>query len=211
MLERVTRYPGSMGHAGDLPEAVSQHVSQRVINAMQAVPRASFLPDDVQKMAGDDHALPIGFGQTNSQPRTVAAMLDLLEVHPGQKVLDVGAGSGWSTALLGHLVGPSGSVLGLELVPELAAEAATTLSQHDVPWAEVHEADPQTLGAPHLAPFDRILVSAGADSLPQVLVEQLADTGVMVLPVNSQMLRVTQGDDDVAVTTHGTYSFVPLR
>lgn len=141
-------------------------------------------------------------------------MLELLEVETGHRVLDVGSGSGWTTALLAHLVGPTGRVLGVELVPELAEWGADNLAGQDTPWASIRPADPDVLGIPAEAPFDRILVSATARSLPDELVEQLTDDGVMVAPVGSTMTRVRRsGPDpaDVDITTHGSYSFVPLR
>src|SRR6476619_7863497 len=99
-----------------------------VAEAFAAVPRVDFLPADQQRRASYDGPLPIGHGQTSSQPRTVAAMLRLLEVAPGQSVLDVGSGSGWTTALLAHLVGPTGSVLGVELEPSLVTFGADNLA-----------------------------------------------------------------------------------
>ncbi len=179
--------------------------------AFAAVERADFLREHDRARADVDAPFAIGLGQTNSQPRTVRAMLELLEVERGHRVLDVGAGSGWTTALLGHLVGPTGSVLGLELEPELAQWGAENLSRQDLARTELRPADPEQLGAPAEAPFDRILVSAAARRLPDELVEQLTDDGVMVVPVGSAMTRVRRtaaGDD---VTTHGAYSFVPLR
>lgn len=175
-----------------------------------AVDRAEFLREADRGSAGVDAPVPIGQGQTNSQPRTVRAMLELLEVRPGQHVLDVGAGSGWTTTLLAHLVGPQGSVLGLELVPELATWGVGNLARQDVPWATLRPAEPEVLGAPEEAPFDRVLVSASARSLPDELVAQLADDGVMVVPVGSAMTRVRRTADGIDVTTHGAYSFVPL-
>jgi len=118
------------------------------------VPRTAFLPDDVRSRADEDRPLPIGEGQTSSQPRTVAAMLRLLEVHSGHRVLDVGAGSGWTTALLAHLVGPAGSVLGVELSPALARWGAANVVASGHPWAQLREAAPGVLGAPEEAPFD---------------------------------------------------------
>ena len=182
-----------------------------VAAAFAAVDRAEFLREADRDSADVDAPVPIGRGQTNSQPRTVRAMLELLEVHPGQRVLDVGAGSGWTTALLAHLVGPEGSVLGVELEPELATWGAENVARQDVPWATERPADPDVLGAPDEAPFDRILVSATARSLPDALVEQLTDDGVMVVPVGSAMTRVRRTPDGIDVTTHGAYSFVPLR
>ena len=117
-------------------------------------------------------------------------MLELLEVDAGHRVLDVGSGSGWTTALLARLVGPSGTVLGVELVPELAEWGAENIAGQDAPWASIRPADPDVLGIPSEAPFDRILVSAAARSLPDELVAQLTDDGVMVVPVNATMTRV---------------------
>ena len=181
-----------------------------VTEAMAAVPRADFLPAEVQHLAEADAALPLGYGQTNSQPRTVADMLRLLGAEPGHRVLDVGAGSGWSTALLGHLVGEAGEVLGTELVPELAQQAASTVAQYAMSWAQVRRADPDLMGLPEAAPFDRILVSAEAETLPDQLVDQLTVGGVMVVPVRGEMLRVVRERDDVNISKHGRYRFVPL-
>jgi protein-L-isoaspartate(D-aspartate) O-methyltransferase len=182
--------------------------------AFDVVDRAEFLRPHDRAVAGIDEPLAIGLGQTNSQPRTVRAMLHLLEVAEGHRVLDVGSGSGWTTALLARLVGPSGSVLGVELEPDLAAWGAENLGRQDTPWASIRAADPDVLGAPAEAPFDRVLVSAAARHLPDELVEQLTVDGVMVVPVGASMTRVRRtGPDprDVDITTHGSYSFVPLR
>jgi len=185
-----------------------------VAAAFAAVDRAEFLRPRDRMDADLDGPIPIGHGQTNSQPRTVRAMLELLDVRSGQKILDVGSGSGWTTALLAWLVGPSGSVFGVELEPDLAAWGAENLGRQDAAWASIRPADPNVLGIPSEAPFDRILVSATARRLPDELVEQLADEGVMVVPVGSAMTRVRRtgpARSDVDITTHGSYSFVPLR
>lgn len=180
--------------------------------AFAAVPREGFLPGDQRQYAGLDRPLPIAAGQTNSQPSTVRRMLELLDVAPGHRVLDVGSGSGWTTALLGHLVGPSGEVVGVELEPSLAEWGAQNLREHDMSWASISRAQPDVLGRPDLAPFDRVLVSAGARTLPEPLVEQLGDGGVLVIPVSSQMLVVRRRPDGgTDVERHGSYSFVPLR
>jgi protein-L-isoaspartate(D-aspartate) O-methyltransferase len=178
---------------------------------MAAVPRADFLPEDVRYLAEVDQALPIGFAQTNSQPRTVKAMLQLLDVQPGHKVLDVGAGSGWSTGMLGHLVGRQGRVIGVELVPELVQRATDALAPYRMPWIEVRQAVKGSLGAPEDAPFHRILVSAEADDIPRALIDQLQVNGIMVIPVRGELLRILKHPNDVTVTRHGLYTFVPLR
>jgi protein-L-isoaspartate(D-aspartate) O-methyltransferase len=179
--------------------------------AFVAVPRADFLPDAQRTSATYDGPLPIGHGQTNSQPRTVEAMLRLLAPRPGQRVLDVGAGSGWTTALLAELVGPTGEVVGVELVPELAAWGEQNVRATAYSWASVRVADPDVLGWPAAAPYDGILVSAAARELPSALVAQLGEDGRMVVPVNATMTLVERSGDGLAVSRHGAYRFVPLR
>ena len=182
--------------------------------AFRVVARADFLRADDAARAGLDAPIAIGVGQTNSQPRTVFAMLELLDVRPGQRVLDVGGGSGWTAALLAHLVGPAGTVIATELEPELVAFGRENLAKYDFAWASIRQAEPGTLGAPEDAPFDRILVSAEASSLPEPLVDQLAVGGTMMIPVGARMTRVEKSGparDDLVITTHGLYSFVPLR
>ncbi len=181
--------------------------------AMAAVPRAGFLHEADRRRAGVDAPISIGEGQTSSQPRTVRDMLTLLDVRAGQKVLDVGCGSAWTTAILAELVGPKGSVLGVERIPTVHAFGRDNLVRAGLPQAQVRLADPAVLGAPAEAPFDRVLVSAEPQELPGELVAQLAPGGVMVIPVAGRMLRVvtsvTAGEPPT-VTDHGAYRFVPL-
>lgn len=184
-----------------------------VLDAMLGHHREDFLPAAKRYEAGYNRPVQIGFGQTNSQPSAVADMLRLLDVKPGQHILDVGAGSGWTTAILGDLVTETGTVLGLELIPDLAETAQEALRHDDVPWTSLETADRDILGAPEQAPFDRILVSAEATRLPSELVEQLTPQGIMVIAVAGSMLRVQRrGDDpsDAEITQHGLYRFVDL-
>jgi protein-L-isoaspartate(D-aspartate) O-methyltransferase len=185
-------------------------VSDRVSAAFDAVPREEFLPAGSRSQASYDGPLPIGHGQTNSQPRSVAAMLRLLDVRDGQRVLDVGAGSGWTTALLAHLVGPAGLVVGVELVPELAVWGEQNVRRTSGAWASVRQAEPGVLGVPDLGPFDRILVSAEPGRMPGELLDQLADPGRMVLPVAGVMTVVDRADGEDRISEHGYYRFVPL-
>lgn len=183
----------------------------RVHDAFNATPREGFLPEGVRDQAWRDQPLPIGWGATNSQPSTVRAMLELLDVPRGAKVLDVGSGSGWTTALLAHLTSASGTVIGVELEPELVAVGAANLGATRRPWASIEPARHGVFGCPEEAPFDRILVSAMADELPDDLLDQLAPDGVLVIPIDGHMLRVTRDDGEVAIERHGRYVFVPLR
>lgn len=152
----------------------------------------------------------IGWNATNSQPSTVARMLGLLDVRPGDRVLDVGSGSGWTTAVLATLTGPEGTVIGVERVPELVdygRERLADMGSH----AEIRAAIVGRLGLPDEAAFDRILVSAQATTIPVWLEAQLAESGRLVVPVVGVMTIVDIRDgiprrrEDA-----GRYSFVPL-
>jgi protein-L-isoaspartate(D-aspartate) O-methyltransferase len=182
-----------------------------VAQAMAVIRRSDFLPEDQRGFAAHDRPLPIGHGQTNSQPRTVVAMLALLAVPAGARVLDVGAGSGWTTALLGCLVGPRGFVVGVELDESLAAWGAGNVAGYGMDWVRLHRST-AGLGRPADGPYDRILVSAAAREIPAALVDQLTPTGRMVIPVRSEMYVVRpDGLGGWTWTTHGSYQFVPLR
>lgn len=200
-----SRHPASSGRQlGD-----NWLMEPRLRAAFAAAPRARFLPDDQRDLADWDAPLPIGHGATNSQPTTVANMLELLDVQPGQRVLDVGAGSGWTTALLANLVGPEGRVLGVERIAALLPAATAAIAEWD--WASIRLAQKGTFGLPDDGPFDRILVSAMARSIPSQLTDQLSEGGVMVIPVDSVMLRVMKdAAGTIETTSHGMYRFVPL-
>jgi protein-L-isoaspartate(D-aspartate) O-methyltransferase len=181
-----------------------------VAAAFAAVPRAGFLPRSAVHRASYDGPIPIGQGQTNSQPRTVEAMLRLLDVHPGDRVLDIGSGSGWTTALLAHLTGPTGTVLGVEIRPELVVLGQTNLRATGFDQACIEPAQPGVLGRPDRAPFDAVLVSAEARSLPEELVDQLDQSGRLVIPVSGTLLLVERRGAERRVSRHGGYRFVPL-
>lgn len=188
----------------------TRDMDEAVRAAFAAHPRAGFLPEGARYRADHDGPIQIGSGQTCSQPRTVAAMLELLDVRPGQRVLDVGSGSAWTTALLAHLTGPQGLVVGVEIAHELVDFGTANLAAAGVPWASIRLARPSVLGAPDDAPFDRILVSAEARTLPQALVDQLGDDGRMVIPIDGWLTLVVKHDGVTRATRHGPYRFVPL-
>jgi protein-L-isoaspartate(D-aspartate) O-methyltransferase len=151
----------------------------RVIEAMDKVPRHRFVqPDDIDQ-AYEDHPLPIGFGQTISQPYIVAMMTQLLAIKPGDKILEIGTGSGYQAAVLAEL---TDQVYSMEVIPELAQSAAKRLSESGYGQVRVTNADGY-YGWAEYAPFDGIIVTAAPDHIPQPLVDQLKDGGRMVIPV----------------------------
>jgi len=163
----------------------------RVLDVMRRIPRHRFVEEGLTHGAYEDHPLPIGEGQTISQPYIVALMTSLLELTGQEKVLEVGTGSGYQTAVLGAL---TRRVCSIERLPRLAERARATLEALGVQnvWIRVGNG---ALGWPDEAPFDRILVAAGGPSVPPPLVEQLAEGGRMVLPVGSpedQVLTVVE-------------------
>lgn len=184
--------------------------ADRLRGAFERVRRVDFLPREQHGFAGENAALPIGHGQTNSQPSTVRDMLELLDVQPGHRVLDVGCGSGWTTALLGDLVGPAGEVVGVEVVPELTEWGRANLRRYDMAWTSIEQARADVLGLPERAPYDRILVSAQATTLPVELVSQLEVGGLMVVPVGGRMTVVRRTDGEPEISRAGWYTFVPL-
>lgn len=186
---------------------------ERVREAMRVADRRTFLPPSVRHLAGVDRPIGIGWDATNSQPSTVARMLELLDVEAGQRVLDVGAGSGWTTAILAEL---GAEVVGIELMPQLVAQGNGNLAAHASATGRtaprIRQATEGVLGLPDEGPWDRILVSADFGRMPDALVAQLAEGGRMVAPVAGAMLVVDVRDGRPRVRTDGVgYAFVPLR
>jgi protein-L-isoaspartate(D-aspartate) O-methyltransferase len=187
------------------------HIDPRVKDAMRRVPRDRFVPEENRALAYGDHPLPIGHGQTISQPFIVAFMTDLLDVRPGHLVLEVGTGCGYQAAVLAEL---ADRVETIEVVPELVRRARATLEELGYQNITVHEGDGHA-GLPDRAPFDRIIVTAAPDRVPQALIDQLAPHGRLVIPVGSrydQELLLVDKDADGRVHSERTIgvAFVPL-
>jgi len=185
--------------------------NERVLHAMAAVPRELFVPSELQGRAYDDAALPIGDGQTISQPYMVALICSLLELHGGERVLDVGTGSGYQAAVLAEL---GAEVHSIERVPELAARAREALRAAGYgDRVEVHVGD-GTRGLPGQAPFAGIAVAAAAPELPRTLYDQLAERGRLVVPVGprrEQLLEVVVRSPEGPATLRTVpCRFVPL-
>lgn len=185
---------------------------ERVLAALDRVPRHQFVPTEYQSQAYANHPLPIGFGQTISQPYIVGLMTEQLAVEAGDRVLEVGTGSGYQAAVVAEL---GTQVYSIEIIEALAERAHSTLSSLEYGNVELRHADGY-FGWPEHAPFDGILVTAAPDHIPQPLVEQLAIGGVMVIPVGppggyQELWKITK----VAATetereSLGGVRFVPL-
>ncbi len=194
------------------PMTGRKQISPAVMRAMAAVPREEFVPPEVRRCAYADIALPIGQGQTISQPFVVALMTDLLAPEPEQTVLEVGTGSGYQAAVLSRLVR---KVVSLEIVPKLAQEAAARLHRLDFDNVEVHTADGY-FGWPEHAPFGGIIITAATAQVPPPLLEQLRAPGKMVVPLGppglGQELTVFEKDARGDITRREVLgvAFVPL-
>lgn len=178
--------------------------------AFQATPRDNFLPPEVKGRADLDIPLPIGFGQTNSQPSTVRLMLQWLSPQVGDKILDVGSGSGWTTALLGHLVGARGKVYAVERVRELVGFGAENCRRIGINNVKFYSAG-EMYGLPDCAPYDRILVSAAASRLPKDLINQLKIGGRMVIPMQNGIFVINKiSEEEYEAEEYPYFAFVPL-
>ncbi len=183
---------------------------ERVLAAMAKIPREAFLiPEDTPNAYGD-FPLPIGAGQTISQPYIVAAMLEKLDLRPNDRVLEVGTGTGYEAAILGEL---ASEVWTMERHEELAMKATAILQNLGCTNVHVVHGD-GSRGLPEQVPFTKILVAAAAPRIPETLIEQLADGGKMILPVGSReeqrLQLVRKVGDQIAVTNEELCRFVPL-
>ncbi|MBE3087586.1 MAG: protein-L-isoaspartate(D-aspartate) O-methyltransferase [Chloroflexi bacterium] len=186
-------------------------LNPRLLAVMESVPRHLFVPADDLPWAYGDGPMPIGHGQTISQPYIVALMTELLQVESTDRILEVGTGSGYQAAVLGQM---AAEVHTVEVIPELAAQAARTLT--DLGYANVHvHAGDGSLGWSETAPYDGILVAAAAPSAPQPLLDQLAEGGRLVIPVGSrgfQQLEVwKRTGQEFERQVNLAVAFVPLR
>jgi protein-L-isoaspartate(D-aspartate) O-methyltransferase len=209
---------GSEGASIDLDDARAKLVAslqrdisdERVLEAFARVPRERFVAEEWQQFAYDDRPIPIGYGQTTSQPRMIALMLQELRLTENESVLEVGTGSGYQSALLAEL---ARTVVSVELIPGLAEAAASILRELGYGSVAVHVAG-EELGWPESAPYDAIVVAAAAPRVPQSLADQLTMGGRLVIPVGTRdgqdLLVVESTPEGLKVTRKGGCRFVPL-
>jgi protein-L-isoaspartate(D-aspartate) O-methyltransferase len=187
-------------------------VDEDVLRAMRNVPRHKFVPAEYLDQAYENHPLPIGYGQTISQPYIVAWMTQLLELQPGEKVLEIGTGSGYQAAILAEL--GYVDVYSIEIVPELAENAATRLQDLGYDNVQVKQGDGY-YGWPEYTPFDAIIVTAAPDHLPAPLAEQLAEGGRIVIPIGpaglyQSLWKFVKEDGELKAYNMGGVAFVPF-
>jgi protein-L-isoaspartate(D-aspartate) O-methyltransferase len=214
MVEQEPGVPGGRDYRHEkqaLLEQLRRHIhDERVIEAMLAVPRERFVPEEVRARAWDDSALPIGEGQTISQPLMVAIMTEALQAQPGHRVLEVGTGSGYQAAVLSQL---TREVVSVERNPWLLERARATLAAAGCGNVRVHMAGEQ-LGRPEDAPYDRIIVTAGTPHVPRALLDQLTADGVLVIPIGplrmQELVRVRKTSFGLELVRLGPCGFVPL-
>jgi len=188
-----------------------------IIEAFKVIDRAEFVPEEYKSEAYANYPLPIGYGQTISQPLTVAFMLELLEPKKGEKILDIGAGSGWQTALLAHIVSDpavtSDKVIAIERIPELTAVAERNIAKFNFiekGLVKIITGD-GSLGFAEEAPFDKIIAAAAADEIPLAWKEQLKVGGRIVAPVKESIhLLIKKNKEEFEERVFFGFSFVPL-
>lgn len=182
----------------------------RVLAAMRAVPRQRFVPQELARMADEDRPLPIGYGQTISQPYVVAYMSELLQVEPGMRVLEVGTGSGYQAAILAAL---GAEVFSVEIIPALAERARALLTELGYTRVHIRVGD-GSQGWPEEAPFERIIATAAPPFIPPPLLDQLGPGARMVVPVGTavQYLKVVDKLADGSLRFHDALPvrFVPM-
>jgi protein-L-isoaspartate(D-aspartate) O-methyltransferase len=184
--------------------------SENIKKAFLNIDRKDFVTEEYKDLAYMDTALPIGYEQTISQPYTVVFMLELLDLKQGQNVLDIGSGSGWSTALLSKIVGKEGTVHALELIEDLVQMGRENIAKYNIVNASISKAK-EELGMPGEV-FDRILVSAAADEFPEELLGQLKENGIIVIPIKDSIFKFKKvSGKEIEKEEYFGFSFVELK
>lgn len=197
----------------ELLRILGNSYSKEIVDAFKRVKRENFVLEEDKNIAYEDEALAIGYGATISQPSTIAFMLKLLEIKKGMKILEIGAGSGYNSALMSRLVGGKGRIYTLEIVPELAEFARKNLKKERIGNVKAILWD-GSLGYSEEAPYDRIIVTAACAFVPEKLLEQLKTNGILVAPVGEyeqEIVKIVKRKNRLERESFGYFRFVPLR
>ncbi|MCS7109733.1 MAG: protein-L-isoaspartate(D-aspartate) O-methyltransferase [Candidatus Micrarchaeota archaeon] len=191
----------------------SGYIDKRIGSVMEEIKREEFVDDSLKEYSYIDTPLPIGFGQTISAPSIVGLMMKELDIKEGMKILEIGTGSGWQTAMLCKLVGENGKVFSVERIKELAEMAKERLVKLGIKNVEIKVGD-GTIGWIENAPYDRIIVGAAAPDVPKPLIEQLNIKGKLIIPVGhlywQELVLVEKGEKEIKVKNLLPVMFVPL-
>jgi len=187
---------------------------KKILEAFKKIPREKFIKKEQGEEAYGDYPLPIGGGQTISQPTTVMLMTQALELKPGDKVLEVGTGSGYQAAIISRIIGKSGKLVSTEIVPELAESARQNIEKIGLKNVEIVHHD-GSKGYINESPYDKIIVTAACPRIPKPLVSQLRENGIIVAPVGSLneqvMVKARKKGSRLIEENLGDFMFVPLR
>ncbi len=183
--------------------------NEHIAEAFRTIDRADFISDDYQSEAYEDYSVPIGYGASIPQPTTTAFMLELLAAEEGNHVLLIGAGSGWSSALIGSLVGNEGDVISVEIIPELTTQATKAVQRYGN--IQIYQATGE-IGLPEHGPYDRIIVFVDTHTLPNSLLAQLKIGGIAVIPIGGTLYKIQKnGEFDYEDTQYPGFSFQPIK
>ncbi len=188
----------------------SRGIREEILKVIEKNDRKDFVSEKNLNVVYEDHPLPIGYGQTISQPYTVAFMLQKLELKKGDKVLEIGTGSGWNAALISDLIGEEGKIYSVEIVKELAEEAKGKLKEYKN--VVVLNAD-ASHGLAEYAPYNKIILTAAPEKIAEEFKEQLADNGILLAPVGKyaqKLIKLRKKKNKFTETRNGDFVFVPL-
>ncbi len=190
------------------------HVDESLLRAFDEIDREQFVPPKYRHMAYEDRPLPTIRKQSISQPSTIMLMLQALELKQGDSVLEVGAGVGYQAALLSKIVGPTGNVIAVDVIPELVHIARLNTQGLSLPNVLITEADGSE-GYKESAPYDRIIITAACPTIPEPIIEQLKEGGIVVAPVGNldsqNIVKGTKVDGQLSLQFLGSFRFVPLK